>query len=117
MEKNTARLQFIHLRMKIPGLFEVQFARGVARFEMAFFNDVVSWTYVSWKSLQGMKVKTEMNRNGQNRNRKGKKFTQHAYRQCALKKSASPRENKMAEEGMVLNCVFFCVADLYSCLS
>lgn len=34
--------------MKIPGLFEVQFAWGVARFEMAFFNDVVSWTYVTF---------------------------------------------------------------------
>ena len=56
-----------------------------------------------------MKVKTEINRNGQNRNRKGMRFTQHAYRQCALKKSASPRENKMAEEGMVLNsCIFLC---------
>ena len=45
MEINTARLQFIHLRMKIPGLLEVQFARGGGgRFEMAFFNDVVSWT-------------------------------------------------------------------------
>ena len=57
MEINTTRLQFIHLRMKILGPFEVQFARGMARFEMAFFNDVVSWTYVSWKSLRGMKVK------------------------------------------------------------
>ena len=28
MEINTARLQFIHLRMKIPGLLGVQFARG-----------------------------------------------------------------------------------------
>lgn len=34
--------------MKIPGVFEVQFARGVACFEMAFFNDVVSWTYVTF---------------------------------------------------------------------
>ena len=48
MEKNTARLQFILLRMKIPCLLEVQFVRGVARFEMAFFNDVVSWTYVTF---------------------------------------------------------------------
>lgn len=28
MEINTARFQFIHLRMNISGLFEVHFARG-----------------------------------------------------------------------------------------
>ena len=53
MEINTARFQFIHLRMNISGLFEVHFARGVARFKMVFFNDVVSWTYVSWKVYKG----------------------------------------------------------------
>ena len=59
MEINTARLQFIHLRMKIPALFQFSgsVCKGGGAFEMPFFNDVVSWTYVSWKSLQGMKVK------------------------------------------------------------
>ena len=38
VKTKTARLQFIHLRMKVQGVFEVQFARGVVFFEMTFLN-------------------------------------------------------------------------------